>query len=999
MRRFARSGSARIVSKYVCPECRWVSTLAAPLPRWREAPSVPQRLKLGTKVLSRGAKRKTTVTIKSIPQGALPAGSAKTDDSDSESGYSITIQQHLNNMRKYPDCVILTKLGNFYEMYFEQAQEFAPLLNLKLAKKPTVKSPEGFVYMAGFPLHQMDRYLKILVNDLGKHVAITKEIKNDDAERIRNNGNMFDRKVVRIITPGTLIDEKFMDPWVNNFLLSIHVDSNARDVGLAWIDLSSGDFFTQRTEIDALASTIARIGPREVLLDQSFETAKKSPLMDIVRQGHHSISYTTAETSPDPSNKWLSVFQPTGSELESRQFSDIEVAAGSMLLKYVNDTQLEQLEKEGVQLQNPVHRSENEFMMIDKHSLRALEITKTMREDGFKGSLMQTVKRTATPSGTRMLSQRLQAPSMSLEEINERLDLVQEMIEYPVLREETVTLLKGSFDSRRLASGFAFGRGNADDLLRLAKTIDITSELAQKLTEHVQNNADEGKCSSLPQTTQPGKARVGQLVKSLCLKEPRQLAARIKEAIDEERLQVMHQLEDQKAAEMLAVADDMLEEAGEEKLKGLPKRVRKAASAAPDRDLDVPTDLWIMRRSASAKLTTLHKELDNLMNEKDQLEAEWRQKTGTKKLSLRWLQPHGHVVHISGAKDSLLDFSMLGKITHAKSSSSTRSFYHQDWTLLGSKIEKFKDLIREEEQRVFDLLRKLVVKNIVNLRKNAAVLDELDVACSFATLAIEKNWVRPLLNNGNRHYVRGGRHPTVEAGLIEQGKSFTKNDCIVGGDSRILLITGPNMGGKSTFLRQNALLSILAQTGSYVPAEYAEIGLVDKIFSRVGSADNLYQDQSTFMVEMLETAEILKQATPKSFVIMDEVGRGTTPEDGIAVGFASLYHLYHVNQSRALFATHFHVLADMTRDFEHLACYCTDVAEHLDGSFSYVHKLRQGINRNPHALKVARLAGMPEDAIAVASKVLEQIKVSNSTALSDESISRDKAQQKLVASG
>jgi DNA mismatch repair ATPase MutS len=254
-------------------------------------------------------------------------------------------------------------------------------------------------------------------------------------------------------------------------------------------------------------------------------------------------------------------------------------------------------------------------------------------------------------------------------------------------------------------------------------------------------------------------------------------------------------------------------------------------------------------------------------------------------------------------------------------------------------------------------LRKQIVKNIVKLRNNAAVLDELDVACGFATLAMQKNWIRPILNNGTEHQIRGGRHPTVESGLIEQGKQFTSNDCVVGNTSRILLITGPNMGGKSTFLRQNALISILAQTGSFVPAEYAEIGLVDKIFSRVGSADNLYQDQSTFMVEMLETAEILKQATPRSFVIMDEVGRGTTPEDGIAVGFASLHHLYHVNQSRALFATHFHVLADMTRNFEKLACYCTDIAEDADGSFSYEHRLRLGVNRNPHALKVARLAG------------------------------------------
>jgi DNA mismatch repair ATPase MutS len=264
--------------------------------------------------------------------------------------------------------------------------------------------------------------------------------------------------------------------------------------------------------------------------------------------------------------------------------------------------------------------------------------------------------------------------------------------------------------------------------------------------------------------------------------------------------------------------------------------------------------------------------------------------------------------------------------------------------------------IRAEEQRVFNSLRDSVISHLVKLRRNATVLDELDVSCAFATLAEEKGLVRPLLNYGTTHAVVGGRHPTVEAGLLAQGRGFTTNDCSVGGDERILLITGPNMAGKSTFLRQNALIAILAQTGSFVPAAYAEIGIVDKIFSRVGSADNLYQDQSTFMVEMLETAEILRQATPRSFVIMDEVGRGTTPEDGIAVGFACLHHLYNINRCRTLFATHFHALADMTADWEKIACYCTDVEEQGE-DFSYVHRLRPGINRESHALKVARLAG------------------------------------------
>ena len=261
----------------------------------------------------------------------------------------------------------------------------------------------------------------------------------------------------------------------------------------------------------------------------------------------------------------------------------------------------------------------------------------------------------------------------------------------------------------------------------------------------------------------------------------------------------------------------------------------------------------------------------------------------------------------------------------------------------------------------------------MKLRRNAAMLDELDVACSSAIVAKDRNLVRPILNEGTTHRIIGGRHPTVDVGLKEQGRPFTANDCAVGDREKTYLITGPNMAGKSTYLRQNALITILAQTGCFVPADYAEIGLVDKIFSRVGSADNLYQDQSTFMVEMLETAEILKQATPRSFVIMDEVGRGTTPEDGVAVGYAALHHLQYVNRCRTLFATHFHVLAEMTRDFEELGCWCTDVEEAQDGTWVYVHRLRRGVNRQSHALKVARLAGMPESAVAVAGEVLADL--------------------------
>ena len=331
-------------------------------------------------------------------------------------------------------------------------------------------------------------------------------------------------------------------------------------------------------------------------------------------------------------------------------------------------------------------------------------------------------------------------------------------------------------------------------------------------------------------------------------------------------------------------------------------------------------------------------------------------------MTLRWAPGMGHICHIRGAKDVRSSLQTPVATRDAKMTKSTRSFYNPEWNTLGGKIDQVRLQIRAEEQRVFQELREQVITNLVKLRRNAAVLDELDIACSFAILAQEQGLVRPTVNIGFDHKIFGGKHPTVKQGLEEQGKAFVSNSCFVGEKERIWLITGPNMAGKSTFLRQNALISILAQVGSFVPADHAEIGLVDKIFSRVGSADDLFRDQSTFMVEMAETADILHQATPRSLVIMDEIGRGTTPEDGLAIAFACLHHLYHINRSRTLFATHFHALADMSKEFSHLGCYCTSVMEEAGGSFSFVHRLRRGVNRQSHALKVAQLAGkgMPQ---------------------------------------
>jgi DNA mismatch repair ATPase MutS len=815
------------------------------------------------------------------------------------------------------------------------------------------------------------------VQDFNKHVAISDEFLNDAPTKAKGEP-AYTRKVSRIVTPGTLIDEHFMDPWENNYLLSIHVDPDVlergdavkespgsqrvssvlnmprTEVGLAWIDLSSGDFLTQTTDIASLPSAVARIKPREIVLDSIFQEAEHSRMVSILQEDGYIITFQEPSEQPLAITDWLPMLADVVDEFDPKNFTLGEVAAGGSLLHYVKH----QLLGSTTRLQAPVRHQAEDHMSIDKNSLRALEIRSTIRDGVFEGSLLHSLKKTTTKSGTRLLTQRLSAPSMSLSTINDRLDLVEEMIDYPQLRQSIIGLLGQTFDSLRLVTKFTVGRGDADDLMELSKTIFTTSEIVNTIREHSTSRKSIPVDQEAATTELRRRNCLPALEKRFELGQPLELAQHIQEAIDEEGLSEYHRIENDEAAEMVDIAQDVLgREAGEEDLKPLPKKVQpKPHMIAPSvkSATDGRDDIWIMRRTASKNLDCLHGKLDSMTEMKTTLEKELRRKLGAESLTLKWTPNLAHIAHVKGKDATRVTVHYPKSLSSSKS---TRSFQIPEWTQLGAQLDQTRYRIRNEEQRVLGELREEVVHNLVKLRRNAAVLDELDVAGAFAILATDNYFVRPILNASTSHNIVGGRHPVVEAGLADQGRKFAPNDCLIGDKERIWLITGPNMAGKSTYLRQNALISILAQTGSFVPADYAEIGLVDKVFSRVGSADNLYQDQSTFMVEMLETAHILKEATPRSFVIMDEVGRGTTSEDGIAVGYACLHHLYHVNQCRTLFATHFHALTDMTRHFEKLGCYCNDVAEEPNGKFSYVHRLRKGVNRESHALKVARVAG------------------------------------------
>ncbi|KAK4165683.1 muts protein 1 [Cladorrhinum sp. PSN259] len=990
-----------------------------------------------------GKKTTTVLRLDDLPQGLIAPLEPLTPqprDEDDEPAYPTVVLQARRNMQKFDNCVLLTRVGGFYEIYLEQAEEYGPLLNLKVAQKKTSAGP---VSMAGFPFFQLDRFLKILVQDLNRHVAIAEEFPNDPSERIRSGGLMHSRRVARIVTPGTLIDENFMDPYANNYIMAIHLpetsvsdDSTRQEaqqaidtsqpanlsatrIGLAWLDLSTGNFFTQPTTLDSLGSVLARISPREIVLDKALEFKEDHAISSILSEERYLVSYCP-RGELRRLEEWACMLEGKIPVKSAKKFTDGEVDAGCLLLDYVRG----RLQGLSMKLQPPQRYGNMEVMSIDKNSMRSLEIKQTIRDGLLKGSLLSTIRRTVTKSGARLLNDWLTFPSTSLEVINFRQELVARFIQDDDLGQAICTLLRRSYDSQRLVQKFALNRGDADDLLRLANTIKATEDIVTLLEASVASRTVEPAGAKKKPRGAAQKEAVKdcleELIERINLKQPLKLARAIRDAIDEEGLVQQHQLEDSEAGEMIALAQEIVKAEGtDEDGSIIPKKAaplanpkgKKLTAAGGTSWRDVygeDNEVWIMKPGASPILSRLHAQLIATKEEKEKLTESLRARFNASSLTLRWNPGLGHICHVKGkdAKelpspdDASLDPS-LSRMRTLSASKTTRTFQLPEWTKLGESLDKLRLKIRAEEQQVFASLRSSVVVNLVKLRRNAAVLDELDVLTSFARLAVEQPLVRPILNNGTGTTIIGGRHPTVEAGLANKGRSFQKNDMILspsssysssssgatserGESGRIWLITGPNMAGKSTFLRQNALITILAQIGCYVPADYAELGIVDAIFSRVGSADNLFQDQSTFMVEMLETAAILRQATPRSFVIMDEVGRGTTPEDGTAVAFASLSHLVRTNKCRGLFATHFHGIADLVKEQSMrvedggpdgaIDMYCTDVEEDDRGGFVYVHRLRKGTNRQSHALKVARLAGLPEQAIRVAQEVLAKIK-------------------------
>ncbi|KAG7450307.1 uncharacterized protein BT62DRAFT_991295 [Guyanagaster necrorhizus] len=880
------------------------------------------------------------------------------------------------NLSKFPHCVLLTRVGQFYESYFDQAIEVSRLLNIKLT---TRKWNKQFIPMCGFPLVHIDKHLKALVQQNQRFVAMCEEF-----PRYRSSGQRdFDRRVIRVITPGTLIDESFLNQYENNYLLAIsapldvpldNAELQQYSVGLAWIDVSTGEFFSRHSDSESLRDDIARIGPREVVLHKDFDGRHTHPIFVVLGEERNLISYImpsnkftfsnpesediasaqdvsgtyeklVADNMTDAIDVTDEVLEPVTSRRSAVYTAD-EGSAITLLTAYLKANLLEHMPA----LSHPDQDNVGNRLYMDSHTIKALEIRENITEGGTTGSLLSVIKRTVTSSGTRLLARWLCSPSTSIPEIQARQSLVEFFCLRSYFREDLVEALTKLEDASRIVQKFLLGRGDTSDLLAVYTTVKTWSLLKLRIERERLLEAQEREENFSPyewSSLDSLMARFSDLD---------ELSHRIGSALEKPDID----------------ADESDESELEEEIEDAEPAFFKWRYG-PSK--------WVIKPEFSETLQTLHTNLRRLLREKEDLQARLQINYDAPSLGLRSSPGLGMHVHLARAKRDHHRLNKDPNFLSINTTTTTRSYIYQEWSLLGSQIFQTSMALLAAEKEAFETLRNEVNGHAASLRRNARIMDELDVTLAFANLATEMKFVKPTFSEETIYNVTHGRHPTVELGLLTTGKVFTPNSLEMNPTTRLHIITGPNMAGKSTLLRQTALIAVLAQTGSFVPADSANLGIVDKLFSRVGAKDDLFHNRSTFMVEMLETAEILRRATPRSLVIMDEVGRGTTVNDGLAIAYATVHHLVTQNRCRALFATHFHELSDMlgysdhtSSTFESVSFLCTDVDETEAGRFAYSYRVRPGVNRDSHGLKVALLAGMPEQALYVAGNALEVLK-------------------------
>ncbi len=824
---------------------------------------------------------------------------------ESRASATPMMEQYIEIKANNPGSLLFYRMGDFYELFFDDASEASRALGITLTKRGQHLGQD--IPMCGVPVHAADDYLQKLILR-GYRVAVCEQVEDPAEAKKRGSKSVVRRDVVRLVTPGTLTEEKLLSPTESNYLMALaRIRGSAEaQFALAWIDISTGVFRLAETTLTRLLADIWRIDPREVIVaDSLFHDEELKAVFDVlgrVAVPQPAVLFDSA-TAEGRVARYFGVSTLDG----FGTFSRVEMAAAAAAVAYVEKTQIAERPPLGL----PERESAASTLFIDPATRANLELTKTLSGER-DGSLLHAINRTVTGGGARLLAERLMSPLTDPAKINSRLDAVSYLLDDVALSDGLRDALKQVADMPRALSRLALDRGGPRDLGALRLGLAAAADVAELL--------DRGLL-------------------------PDELAD--------------------------ALAD----------LKALPATLCAMLGAT------LADELPLLKRDGGFVRDGFDPELDEIRALRDQsrrviagLQLQYSEETGIKSLKIKHNNVLGYFIEVSAGN---ADVMMAGdeakaRFIHRQTMAGAMRFTTTELADLESRIANAAAQALSMELQAFDRMVQAVVAQAEVIKAGALALARIDVAASLAYLAAEQAYCRPVIDDSMMFRIKGGRHPVVEQALRRQSTGpFIANDCDLSaaiGDRNgaIWLLTGPNMGGKSTFLRQNALIAILGQIGSFVPADSAHIGIVDRLFSRVGASDDLARGRSTFMVEMVETAAILNQATDRSLVILDEIGRGTATFDGLSIAWAAVEHLHEANRCRGLFATHFHELTVLSEKLPRLSNATMKVRE-WEGDVIFLHEVGPGAADRSYGIQVARLAGLPASVVERAKDVLTKL--------------------------
>jgi DNA mismatch repair protein MutS len=819
------------------------------------------------------------------------------------------MEQYIEIKAANPDCLLFYRMGDFYELFFNDAEVASRALGIVLTKRG--KHLGRDIPMCGVPIERADEYLHRLIA-LGHRVAVCEQLEDPAEARKRGAKSVVHRDVVRLVTSGTLTEDSLLDAKRNNYLLALarsRVSSSEDRFALAWIDISTAEFHITECERSGLAAAVARIEPGEIIVaDALYADVELAPylrsLPAVTPLPRDVFDGATAE-------RRLSAFFGVATTASFGAFSRVELTAAAAAVTYIERTQI----GKHPPLSPPVREAAGATLAIDQATRSNLELMRTLGGER-RGSLLAAIDRTATAAGSRLLAQRLSAPLTDPAEIAHRLDAVAAFVDDSAARSELRGRLKAVPDLARALARIVIGRGGPRDLAAIRDGIFAAAEFSARL--------------------------------STLATVPRDIAAAIA-ALRRPDAAIATEL-------MQALADE------------LPAFRR---------------DGGFVRSGYAAALDEARALRDESRRVIAALQVRYAETTGIKTLKIRHNNVLGYFVDVTAQHgEKLLGAPLNATFIHRQTLAGQVRFTTTELGELEAKIANAADRALALEFEIYDALAARVSAASAAIKQAAEALAAVDAATALASLAVERDYVRPEVDGSLNFVIAGGRHPVVEQ-VLGDGGPFVANDCDLSPPAeasagRIWLVTGPNMAGKSTFLRQNALIVVLAQMGSFVPARSAHIGVVDRLFSRVGAADDLARGHSTFMVEMVETAAILNQAGERALVILDEIGRGTSTFDGLSIAWATIEHLHQSNRCRTLFATHFHEMTALAAKLPRLHNATMRVKE-WHGDVVFLHEVVPGAADRSYGIQVAKLAGLPATVIERAKLVLAQIEAEDRT--------------------